>query len=269
MLVWRRLLCVLLFGLTLPQLQAAEPSVGAIVGTVTTPAGAPVPHATVTALRADGGAIRATISGSDGVFSFSDLPPGTWSITVDAAGASAASVPALAVAAGKATRHDIVMNLTLPAPAAAPAVAAASPSAAAIAAVLPEALQAPEAAPAVDTETPFAVGDLGWMNGTTRNSTPSFDTKFFTPEVRFDVNYLQDFNHPGDHTIVVNYNDVDGSQYSGVSYSLDDGATRGGFARKFHEAGSLTHARPLRIREPAGTARECIAGEYESRLTRA
>jgi hypothetical protein len=29
-----------------------------------------------------------------------------------------------------------------------------------------------------------------------------FDTKFFTPEVRFDVNYLQDFNHPNDHTIV-------------------------------------------------------------------
>jgi hypothetical protein len=29
----------------------------------------------------------------------------------------------------------------------------------------------------------------------------------------------------GDHTIVVNYNDVDGSQYSGTSYSTDDGAT--------------------------------------------
>jgi Putative beta-barrel porin-2, OmpL-like. bbp2 len=54
----------------------------------------------------------------------------------------------------------------------------------------------------VDTQTPFAVGDLGWMNGTTRATTPVFDTKFFTPEVRFDVNYLQDFNHPVDHTIV-------------------------------------------------------------------
>ena len=32
--------------------------------------------------------------------------------------------------------------------------------------------------------------------------TPVFDTKFFTPEIRFDVNYLQDFNHPVDHTIV-------------------------------------------------------------------
>jgi hypothetical protein len=68
--------------------------------------------------------------------------------------------------------------------------------------MVPEALQAPPPAPAVDTETPFAVGYLGWMNGTPRESSPIFDTKFFTPEVRLDVNYLQDFNHPVDHTIV-------------------------------------------------------------------
>src|SRR5262249_61028758 len=87
------------------------------------------------------------------------------------------------------------------APAATPAAAAAA-SAAAVAAVVPEALQAPEPAPANDTQTPFAVGDLGWMNGTGRGTTPIFDTKFFTPEVRFDVNYLQSLNHPNDHTIV-------------------------------------------------------------------
>ncbi len=69
-------------------------------------------------------------------------------------------------------------------------------------ATVPEALQAPDAGPAVDTQTPFAVGDLGWMNGTSREKAPVFDTKFFTPEIRFDVNYLQNFNHPVDHTIV-------------------------------------------------------------------
>jgi hypothetical protein len=205
----RCLMCVLALGLALALAQAAEPSVGAIVGTVTTPAGAPVAHATVTALRADGGAIRATVSGSDGVYAFGDLPPGPWTITAQVSGAPEINVPALPVVAGKATRHDIVMNVAAPAPApaAAPAVAAAptplaAPSAAAIAQVLPEALQAPEPGPAVDTQTPFAVGDPGWMNGTTRTSAPIFDTKFFTPEVRFDVNYLQDFNHPADHTIV-------------------------------------------------------------------
>jgi hypothetical protein len=210
---WRGLLCALIIAAALPAARAAEPVVGAIVGVVSNAAGAPVPRATVTALRADGGAIRATVSGSDGVYSFGDLPPGVWSITAQAGGAPQVLVPSLTVLAGQATRHDIVMNVAAPVAAPAPAVAAAaaaptaaapSPAAtaAAIAAVLPEALQAPEPEPAVDTQTPFAVGDIGWMNGTTRNSTPIFDTKFFTPEVRFDVNYLQDFNNPKDHTIV-------------------------------------------------------------------
>jgi hypothetical protein len=46
------------------------------------------------------------------------------------------------------------------------------------------------------------VGYVGWMNGTPREQSPIFDTKFFTPEFRFDSNYLQDTNHPIDHTIV-------------------------------------------------------------------
>jgi hypothetical protein len=28
------------------------------------------------------------------------------------------------------------------------------------------------------------------------------DTKFFTPEVRFDTHFMEDFNQPKDHTIV-------------------------------------------------------------------
>jgi len=194
---------------------ASAAELGAIVGLITTQTGAPVAHATVTALRADGGAIRATVAGSDGVYSFADLTPGNWSVTAEAPHAPSVSAPALLVVAGKSTRSDLVMNVgpTVPAPGApaAPAVAgapAAAPAAtaaataAAITAVVPEALQAPEPGPAVDTQTPFAVGDLGWMNGTSRATSPVFDTKFFTPEVRFDVNYLQSFNHPVDHTIV-------------------------------------------------------------------
>src|SRR5579863_1623795 len=49
---------------------------GAIVGLVTDASGAPVAHATITAVRADGGATRAPLSGSDGVYSFGDLSPG-------------------------------------------------------------------------------------------------------------------------------------------------------------------------------------------------
>jgi hypothetical protein len=175
---------------------AAPP--GALVGVVRNAANAPLAGATVTALSADAAAIRATVSGSDGVFAFPDLPPGDWSLTLEAQGYGEVKVAAIAVIASRATRRDVVMSGTTGA--AAPVEQRAA-SAAGSAAALPEALLPPEPAPAVDTQTPFAVGDIGWMNGNTREHAPIFDTRFFTPEVRLDVNYLQDFNHPRDNTI--------------------------------------------------------------------
>ena len=177
------------------QSSAATAAVGTIVGVVTDAAHAPVAHATVTATRSDGGAMRATVSSSEGLYSFADLPPGRWVISVQAPGAPPAT--ALEVSGAAATRYDILVGGAAPAPA---VVAKAGPAPAAPS--VPEALLAPPPAPQPDTETPFAVGDLGWMNGTSRETTPVFDTNFFTPEVRFDVNYLQSFNHPSDHTIV-------------------------------------------------------------------
>jgi hypothetical protein len=67
--------------------------------------------------------------------------------------------------------------------------------------VLPEALEAPEAAPGVDNFTPFAYGDFTWLNGTPRNKDTVLDTKFFTPEVRFDTNFVVDTNQPKDHSL--------------------------------------------------------------------
>jgi hypothetical protein len=239
------LISALVAGFTLPVVQAEEASAtavkissGAIVGIVTDPAKLPIAGATVTAVRVGGG-IRATVSSSDGIYSFADLAPGEWSITVEVDGYPDATAPALQVAAGKATRHDLVMNAPTAAPAAQPALAAAqkpaaqaqsatagkssaetaplwsallsplkpaakaAPKPAAPAApMVPEALQAPEPGPEVDTLTPFANdGDIGWLNGTPREKAPIFDTKFFTPEIRLDVNYLQSLNHPMDHTV--------------------------------------------------------------------
>jgi hypothetical protein len=216
------LMSVAAIGLMSPILHAAEPPAppgqlpGAIVGVVRNSDKVPVPGATITAVRAGGGSIRATLSGSDGVFSFADLPPGTWSLSLQVEGYPEVSVPPLQVVASKATRHDVLMSIpnsavaalsttpalpTLPAP---PATSQApAPKAAATAATVPEALQAPDAGPEVDTKTPWAqVGYVGWMNGTSREKAPVFDTKFFTPEIRLDVNYLQSLNHPIDHTIV-------------------------------------------------------------------
>ena len=205
-------------------------SAGTIVGVVTNAAKAPIGGATVTAMRGGGG-IRATVSGSDGVYSFADLPVGSWTVTTTVEGYPDVPVAGLNVVAGKATRRDIVMNIpaktaapslaiasaaapslaATPAPTAAhasatalaPAAAPASAAAPAVVAALPEALQAPDAGPEVDLQTPWAdVGYVGWMNGTPREKAPIFDTKFFTPEIRLDMNYLQSLNHPQDHTIV-------------------------------------------------------------------
>jgi hypothetical protein len=48
---------------------------------------------------------------------------------------------------------------------------------------------------------PFAFADWSWLNGSPRTKTPAFDSKFFTPEIRADVAYIYDFNHPADNTI--------------------------------------------------------------------
>jgi hypothetical protein len=192
-----------------PSTPGVVASSGAIVGIVTNASKLAVAGVTVTAIRESGGGIRATVSGSDGLYSFADLPPGTWSLTTQIEGSPDVVIPGIFVAANKATRRDIAMNVPVtpaapalasaPAPAATPA-ASATPAAAV--GTVPEALQAPEPGPEVDTETPFAnVGYVGWMNGTTREKAPIFDTKFFTPEIRLDVNYLQSGNHPIDHTI--------------------------------------------------------------------
>ncbi len=66
---------------------------------------------------------------------------------------------------------------------------------------LPEALQAPDSPSGVDNFTPFAYGDFTWLNGNPRTKTPALDTKFFTPEVRFDTHFMEDFNQPVDHSM--------------------------------------------------------------------
>jgi hypothetical protein len=82
----------------------------------------------------------------------------------------------------------------------APTPALVTPSAA------PAALQTqtegtPATAPAVDNETPFAFADWTWLNGTPRNKDAVWDSKFFTPEIRFDTDFISSFNHPKDDSL--------------------------------------------------------------------
>ncbi len=48
---------------------------------------------------------------------------------------------------------------------------------------------------------PFAFADFTWLNGNARTKESPMDTKFFTPEIRADVDYIYDFNHPKDNAI--------------------------------------------------------------------
>ena len=57
------------------------------------------------------------------------------------------------------------------------------------------------AAAAPQKAEPFAFADFTWLNGNPRTKELAFDTKFFTPEIRADVGFVYDFNHPKDNTI--------------------------------------------------------------------
>jgi hypothetical protein len=48
---------------------------------------------------------------------------------------------------------------------------------------------------------PFGFADFTWLNGNPRTKEVPLDTKFFTPEIRADVDYVYSFNHPRDDTI--------------------------------------------------------------------
>jgi len=56
----------------------------------------------------------------------------------------------------------------------------------------------PEPAPPAE---PFAYADWTWLNGNARNKDVVWDSKFFTPEVRFDTHYIHSFNKPRDDSL--------------------------------------------------------------------
>jgi len=86
-----------------------------------------------------------------------------------------------------------------PAPVAGPANAPANTAAVASGASAGSQEPAPGGKPA--KAEPFAFADFTWLNGTPRTKQVPLDTKFFTPEIRTDVDYVLDFNHPKDDTI--------------------------------------------------------------------
>jgi hypothetical protein len=88
----------------------------------------------------------------------------------------------------------------VPAAGSSPAVPPAGPSAVGATSDAPPPLQGFEPAKQTKPE-PFDFADFSWLTGNSRQKDYPLSTKYFTPEVRVDVEYTEDFNHPSDDTI--------------------------------------------------------------------
>ena len=183
-----------------PCLAVAQGSLGTIVGLVQNTSHANLAGVTVTAARLDGAAIRSTISNSEGLYSFADLPPGLYSLLAEMPGYANLSLPSVSVAAGHAARADFALTAPSPvplspAPAAVPPVANSKTKSA----VVPlDELQPPVPEKKID---PFSDYDWTWLNGNPRTKDSPLDSKYFTGEFRAYTHYGIDFNQPKDDTM--------------------------------------------------------------------
>ena len=121
--------------------------------------------------------------------------------------AAKADSPAPAGSANPADAQTAAKPVPAPDASASPLVAALPPAGVPQSPALPPAAtpptQEPTAAAApVDLQTPFAYADYTWMNSVPRNHDEVLDSKYFTGEFRVDTNYMYDYEHPIDHTLV-------------------------------------------------------------------
>src|ERR1700733_5125159 len=85
--VWLAVACLLtLLASSASTLMAQSAGTAGLAGNVTDQSGAAVPNVTVTAINNDTGQTRTSITGADGTYKFSLLPPGTYHVRFAAAG---------------------------------------------------------------------------------------------------------------------------------------------------------------------------------------
>jgi len=105
------LLIVLTIGLLGLPMSNAQVVTADIVGTVTDNNGALLPGAKVTIVNADTQLTRTTVSGSTGEYSFTLLPPGTYTVRVVQTGFKAKEVQSVKVGAGDRAREDAQLDI--------------------------------------------------------------------------------------------------------------------------------------------------------------
>src|SRR6202789_2660955 len=110
----------------------------------------------------------------------------------------------------KAAQHPAVAAANAAAKETAPAAAAASAPATSASESASTSTSTPEVASSTNLASPtepprkvepFSDADWTWLNGNPRTKDIYWDTKFFTPEIRTDTDYVFDFNHPTDHSM--------------------------------------------------------------------
>jgi hypothetical protein len=102
----------------------------------------------------------------------------------------------------KAYEHDVAALKAAVTPAApAAAISTGTMQTVAPAAAAPAAPAAPEITAETTTKSAPFPGDWTWLNSGGHNSDSPMSTKYFTPELRFDTNYILDYNHPSDDSM--------------------------------------------------------------------
>src|SRR5258705_9762310 len=107
----KRLVLAILVVLSVAVAANAQTYRGAINGTVTDPSGAVVPNAQVKATEKSTGIDHNTVTTSDGLFAFQDLPIGTYKVTVTASGFAVLAVDNILVAQGAIYTLPVKLSL--------------------------------------------------------------------------------------------------------------------------------------------------------------
>src|SRR5256884_1854481 len=99
---WKVLLVTLL---SLVAVSAYAQFKASIQGTVTDPQGTAVPGAKVTVTNQSTGAVRETTTGDQGFYRVNELPPGSYTVTVEAGGFKQTNSKDIRVEAGQPRGH--------------------------------------------------------------------------------------------------------------------------------------------------------------------
>ena len=106
-----RLLRLLPFCLGFASSILAQSDRGTITGTISDPAGAVVPGASIVAVHAETGAQYETVSTATGNYTISSLPVGVYNLRVDAPGFSRFTQQGITVEVAETARVDVALRV--------------------------------------------------------------------------------------------------------------------------------------------------------------